>query len=183
MNDLCIIVHAISGFGRIYMTQLPYQQTQGKIMGAIFFYIFVYFVGYYGSNILNMLTVRPLVTNRYMAALMPVYGIAAMHAYMIVTRPLPAGADITVEYALLVFVTLPVVVVTMGATYFMWNNKPKQDDHSQPSSGADQSGEEAFAAKASLSDTHAQPGNSDSTNPPSTQASDTAEKPSDTKRH
>ena len=99
-------------------------------MGAIFFYIFVYFLGYYGSNILNMLTVRPLVTNRYMAALVPVYGVAFGHAYMVVTRPLPAGADITVEYALLVFITLPVVVVTMGAAYFMWNSKDK-DDHAE----------------------------------------------------
>lgn len=97
-------------------------------MGAIFFYIFVYFIGYYASNVLNMLTVRPLITNRHMAALVPVYGIAFGHAYMVVTRPLPAGADITVEYALLVFITLPVVVVTMGAAYFMWNSKGK-DDH------------------------------------------------------
>ena len=96
-------------------------------MGAIFFYIFIYFIGYYASNVLNMLTVRPLVTNRYMAALVPVYGIAFVHAYMVVTRPLPAGADITVEYALLVFITLPVVVVTMGAAYFMWNSKGKED--------------------------------------------------------
>lgn len=151
-------------------------------MGAIFFYIFVYFVGYYGSNILNMLTVRPLVTNRYMAALMPVYGIAAMHAYMIVTRPLPAGADITIEYALLVFVTLPVVVVTLGATYFMWNNKPKQDDHLEHSpAGAEQSAAEAFTAEASLPDSHAQSGNRESTNAPSSQATNNAGKPDDTK--
>lgn len=112
-------------------------------MGAIFFYIFIYFVGYYGSNILNMLTVRPLVTNRYMAALIPVYGIAFMHAYMIVSRPLPAGSDITVEYALLVFVTLPVVVVTLGAAYFMWSSKDKRDVHSSdtPASEEQQSAE------------------------------------------
>ena len=99
-------------------------------MGAIFFYIFIYFIGYYASNVLNMVTVRPLVTNRYMAALVPVYGFAIGHAYMVVTKPLPAGADITVEYALLVFITLPVVVVTMGAAYFMWNSKGK-DDHAE----------------------------------------------------
>ena len=99
-------------------------------MGAIFFYIFIYFVGYYGSNILNMLTVRPLVTNRYLAALLPVYGVALTHAYVIVSSPPPQGTDITVEYALLVFITLPVVVVTLGAAYFMWNSKGKHDDHS-----------------------------------------------------
>lgn len=99
-------------------------------MGAIFFYIFIYFVGYYGSNILNMLTVRPIITNRYMAALLPVYGVAFTHAYVIVSSPPPQGADMTVEYALLVFITLPVVVVTLGAVYFMWNSKGKQDGES-----------------------------------------------------
>ncbi len=98
-------------------------------MGAIFFYIFIYFIGYYGSNVLNMLTVRPLVTNRYIAALLPVYGVALTHAYVMVNSPPPQGAGITVEYALLVYITLPVVVVTLGAIYFMWNSKAHQEDH------------------------------------------------------
>ncbi len=97
-------------------------------MGAIFFYIFIYFIGYYASNILNMLTVRPFITNRYIAALLPVYGVALTHAYVIVSSPPPQGADMTIEYALLVFITLPVVIVTLGAVYFMWNSKGKQDD-------------------------------------------------------
>lgn len=98
-------------------------------MGAIFFYIFIYFIGYYGSNILNMLTVRPIITNRFVVALVPVYGVALMHAYMIVTKPLPPGKDVTVEYALFEFVALPVVLITVGAIYFMWNGKGNQDDH------------------------------------------------------
>lgn len=106
-------------------------------MGAIFFYIFIYFVGYYGSNILNMLTVRPFITNRYMAALLPVYGVALTHAYMVVSRPLPSGSDITVEYALLVFITLPVVIVTLGAAYFMWNSKGSHDNHADGGSSDD----------------------------------------------
>ena len=96
-------------------------------MGAIFFYIVVYFIGYYASNILNMLTVRPFITNRYMAALLPVYGVALTHAYVIVSSPPPQGTGVTVEYALLVFITLPVVVVTLGAAYFMWNSKGKEN--------------------------------------------------------
>lgn len=99
-------------------------------MGAIFFYIFIYFIGYYASNVLNMLTVRPFITNRYIAALLPVYGVALTHAYVIVSSPPPQGADMTIEYALLVFITLPVVIVTLGAVYFMWNSKGKQDDDS-----------------------------------------------------
>jgi len=98
-------------------------------MGAIFFYIFIYFIGYYASNVLNMLTVRPFITNRYIAALLPVYGVALTHAYVIVSSPPPQSADMTVEYALLMFITLPVVVVTLGAVYFMWNSKGKQDDN------------------------------------------------------
>ncbi|OQW39882.1 MAG: hypothetical protein A4S08_06635 [Proteobacteria bacterium SG_bin4] len=97
-------------------------------MGAIFFYVFIYFLGYYGSNVLNMLTVRPIVTNRFIAALIPVYGVAFMHAYMIVTKPLPPGKDVTVEFALFEFVALPVVLVTMGAIYFMWNSKANPDN-------------------------------------------------------
>ena len=117
-------------------------------MGAIFFYIFIYFIGYYASNVLNMLTVRPLVTNRYMAALVPVYGFAFGHAYMVVTKPLPSGADISMEYALLVFITLPVVVVTVGAAYFMWNNKGKEEHADNQSAANNQESAEAVAAEA-----------------------------------
>ncbi|MER0216193.1 MAG: hypothetical protein DU481_08370 [Nitrosomonas sp.] len=117
-------------------------------MGAIFFYIFIYFIGYYASNVLNMLTVRPLVTNRYMAALVPVYGFAFGHAYMVVTKPLPAGADISMEYALLVFITLPVVVVTVGAAYFMWNSKGKEEHSDNQSAANNQESTEAVAAEA-----------------------------------
>lgn len=98
-------------------------------MGAIFFYIFIFFAGYYGANVLNMLTVRPFITNRYIAALFPVYGIAIAHAYMIATRPLPPGKGVTVESALLEFIVLPIVVVTMGAVYFMWNSKGSQETY------------------------------------------------------
>lgn len=112
-------------------------------MGAIFFYICIYFIGYYGSNILNMLTVRPFITNRYMAALLPVYGVALTHAYVIVSSPPPQGTGVTVEYALLVFITLPVVVVTLGAAYFMWNSKSRHEDHAaiNPSENIESSNE------------------------------------------
>lgn len=117
-------------------------------MGAIFFYICIYFIGYYGSNILNMLTVRPFITNRYMAALLPVYGVALTHAYVIVSSPPPQGTGVTVEYALLVFITLPVVVVTLGAAYFMWNSKSRHEDHAAINpSDSDQKSAEATTAK------------------------------------
>ncbi len=126
-------------------------------MGAIFFYIFVYFIGYYGSNILNMLTVRPFITNRYMAALLPVYGVALTHAYVLVSSPPPQGSDVTVEYALLVFITMPVVVVTLGAAYFMWNSKGKDNDHTgDNSSDDDRSSTETASAETSAQKTEVQ---------------------------
>jgi len=126
-------------------------------MGAIFFYIFVYFIGYYGSNILNMLTVRPFITNRYMAALLPVYGVALTHAYVLVNSPPPQGSDVTVEYALLVFITMPVVVVTLGATYFMWNSKGKNNDPTgDNSSDDDRSSTETASAETSAQKTEVQ---------------------------
>lgn len=97
-------------------------------MGAIFFYIFIYFLGYYGSNILNMFTVRPLITNRFIAALIPVFCIALLHGYMIVTKPPPASQDITVESALFTYVAMPVVIVTLGAVYFMWNARRSEEE-------------------------------------------------------
>lgn len=100
-------------------------------MGAIFFYIFIYFVGYYGSNIFNMFTVRPLVTNRFMAALIPVFCVAMLHGYMIVTKPPPADQNITVESALFTYVGMPVVIVILGAIYFMWNSRQSEEDEAE----------------------------------------------------
>ncbi|MBX3630686.1 MAG: hypothetical protein KF908_12425 [Nitrosomonas sp.] len=100
-------------------------------MGAIFFYIFIYFVGYYGSNILNMFTVRPLVTNRFIAALIPVFCVAMLHGYMIVTKPPPASQDVTVESALFTYVLMPVIIVTLGAFYFMWNSRRAEEEEAE----------------------------------------------------
>lgn len=96
-------------------------------MSNAFFYVFIYFLGYYGSNVLNMLTVHPLITNRFVAALVPVYGFAFTHAYMIVNKAPPPG--ITVESAILFSVVTPLVLVTVGAIYFMWRSTDKQDEN------------------------------------------------------
>ena len=97
-------------------------------MGTIFFYIFIYFLGYYGSSILNMFSVRPIVTNRFMAALVPVFCVAMLHGYMIATRPLPASQDITVESALFSNIIMPVIIVILGAFYFMWNTRQDEEE-------------------------------------------------------
>jgi len=100
-------------------------------MGAIFFYIFIYFIGYYGSNIFNMFTVKPLVTNRFAAALIPVFCVAMLHGYMIVTKPPPASQDVTVESALFTYVAMPVIIVTLGAFYFSWNARRTEEEEAE----------------------------------------------------
>ncbi len=114
-------------------------------MGAIFFYIFIYFVGYYGSNILNMFTVRPLITNRFIAALVPVVGVAMLHGYMIATKPPPASQDITVESALFSYVVMPVVIVTLGAIYFMWNSRRAEEEEEEEVEEAEEDDETVSA--------------------------------------
>lgn len=101
-------------------------------MGATFFYLFIYFISYYGLNAVNMLTVRPLITNRYIAAMFPVVGVALTHVYMILNSPPPASMEITVESAIFFNVVMPVIFVVIGAAYLMWNSKDpdaSQDDN------------------------------------------------------
>jgi len=100
-------------------------------MGAIFFYVFVYFVAYYASAILNMLTIRPLITNRYIAALLPVIAVALTHAYMMFVSEPPQGQDITVLSAILTNVVLPVIVVIVGAIYFMFSQRSIEEEEAQ----------------------------------------------------
>jgi len=116
-------------------------------MGAIFFYLFIYFISYYGLNAVNMLTVRPLITNRYMAALFPVVGVALTHVYMILNSPPPASMQITVESAILSNVVIPIVFVVVGAVYLMWNSKdPNASQDDNESTGNKESEETDSAA-------------------------------------
>lgn len=100
-------------------------------MGAIFFYIFIYFLGYYATAALNSFTVRPWITNRFMAALVPVFAVGLVHAYTIVASPPPQSQDITVLSAIVNYIIFPIVMVVIGAIYFMWQHKNKAEDEAQ----------------------------------------------------
>ncbi|MDR4517569.1 MAG: hypothetical protein MRK00_09315 [Nitrosomonas sp.] len=141
-------------------------------MGAIFFYIFIYFVSYYGSAVLNMFTVRPLITNRFMAALVPVVVVAIMHAYMIVTKPPPASQDVSVESAIFTYVIMPVIIVALGAVYFMWNTRKGEEEEAEEAArraaedaedddDEELDGEEKTAEKRKSSESDAANGNND----------------------
>ncbi|WP_143058784.1 hypothetical protein [Nitrosomonas marina] len=66
-----------------------------------------------------------------MAALVPVVAVAIAHAYMIVTKPPPASLDITVESALFTYVIMPVIIVSLGAVYFMWNSRRSEEEEAK----------------------------------------------------
>ena len=121
-------------------------------MGAIFFYVFVYFIGYYGSSVFNLLTVRPLITNRFMAALIPVFAVAIAHAYMIVSKPPPSSLQVTVESAIFSYVVMPVIVVTLGAIYFMWNARQKEEEAKEDALDTEENPDNSIIAEAESND-------------------------------
>jgi type VI protein secretion system component VasK len=100
-------------------------------MGAIFFYAVVYMAGYFFIYVMNLLTIRPLIRNPYMAPLVLVFLVAIAHALMIIDNPPPPGQDITIEYALGLYIIMPVVVVVLGAFYMMWNKKHEQEQEQE----------------------------------------------------
>ena len=96
-------------------------------MGSILIYTVIFFAGYYGAYVINLMTVRPLITNRYIAGLIPVFLFAIAHGYKIVNSPAPQGQDTSIEYALSFNVVMPVVIIVLGALYAMWNKKDDKD--------------------------------------------------------
>lgn len=97
-------------------------------MGSILIYTVIFFIGYYGAYVINLMTVRPLITNRYIAGLVPVFLFALAHGYRIVSSPMPHGQNTSIEYALSFNVVMPVVIIVLGAIYAMWNKKSEDKD-------------------------------------------------------
>ncbi len=97
-------------------------------MGALAFYIIIYLLGYYATYILNLLTVRPWIHNRYISALIPVFAVGLTHAYMIVSSPPPQDQDISIGYALGFYIVMPIIIIIMGVLYVIWKDKPQHKD-------------------------------------------------------
>tara|TARA_R110002073_G_scaffold333085_1_gene520131 strand:+ start:1372 stop:1680 length:309 start_codon:yes stop_codon:yes gene_type:complete len=97
-------------------------------IGALFFYIVVYLLGYYVCHVLNLLKVRPWIRNRYIAALIPVFLVGTVHAYYIISSPPPRSQDTSMGFALGYYIVMPIVVVTLGAFYAMWQDKTQHNN-------------------------------------------------------
>lgn len=95
-------------------------------MGALIFYIAIYFLGYYAAHLLNLLSGRALIRNRRIAGLVAVFMVSMVHGYKIISTSLPDGHDEEMSYALGFYVILPVVIIVIAVLFLTWQER---DDH------------------------------------------------------
>ncbi|HNO20107.1 MAG TPA: hypothetical protein PKK02_05245 [Nitrosomonas sp.] len=91
-------------------------------MGALVFYTFVFFIGYFVVHGFNLLIGRKLL-NRKITALVIVCLIALMHGYKILTSPLPAQQDADAFQALGYYVMFPILVIVTACVFFGLQDK------------------------------------------------------------
>ena len=97
-------------------------------MGALIFYIAIYFIGYYAAHVLNQLAGRILIQNRRMAGLVLVLMVSLAHGYKIMsTSPTHDHGD-GAGYALGFYVILPVAIIAVGVLYLTWQERQDNDD-------------------------------------------------------
>lgn len=96
-------------------------------MGALIFYIAIYFIGFYGAYLLNQVVGRALIRNRHVAGLVLVLTVSMVHAYKIISSPPPHDHGDGAGYALGLYVIMPVAIITIGVLYLMWQDGNDKD--------------------------------------------------------
>ena len=96
-------------------------------MGALIFYIAIYFIGFYGAYLLNQMVGRTLIRNRHVAGLVLVVTVSMVHAYKIISSPPPHDHGDGAGYALGLYVIMPVAIITIGVLYLMWQDGNDKD--------------------------------------------------------
>jgi hypothetical protein len=92
-------------------------------VGALIFYTFIYFIGYFSAHGFNTLMNRRLFNRRW-AGLTGVCMVAILHAYRILNSTPPSGHDGNIMYdALGYYVVFPVGVITAVLLYLNWKDK------------------------------------------------------------
>ena len=94
-------------------------------MGALIFYTGIYFLGYYAAHLLNQAAGRALVGNRRIAGLVLVLTVGVAHAYKIISTPPPHDHGDGANYALGLYVILPVTLIAIAVFFF--NRQDGQD--------------------------------------------------------
>ena len=95
-------------------------------MGALIFYIAIYFIGYYAAHLLDLITGRALIRNRRIAGLIAVFMVSIMHGYKIISTSSSHGQDEGMGHALGFYVILPVVIIVIAVLFLAWQER---DDH------------------------------------------------------
>ena len=89
-------------------------------MGALIFYIAIYFIGYYAAHWLNRMAGHVLIRNRRIAGLVLVLTASLGHGYKIMSTPPPHDHDDGAGYALGLYVIMPVTIIVIAVLYLMW---------------------------------------------------------------
>ncbi|SOD40420.1 hypothetical protein [Nitrosovibrio sp. Nv4] len=96
-------------------------------MGALIFYIAIYFLGYYGAHLLNQLAGRAVIRNRRMAGLVLALTVGTVHAYKIISTSPPHDHGDGAGYALGLYVILPLTIITVAVLFLMWQDRQDED--------------------------------------------------------
>lgn len=96
-------------------------------MGALIFYIAIYFLGYYAAYVINQLAGRILIKDRRMLGLVAALTVGLIHGYKIVSSPPPHHGD-GAGYALALYVILPLTIIMAGVLFLMWQDRQDEED-------------------------------------------------------
>ncbi|MDT8363251.1 MAG: hypothetical protein RQ714_01190 [Nitrosomonas sp.] len=95
-------------------------------MGALIFYTFIFFVGYFLAHGFALLTRRDILGRRG-TGLACVLIMAVMHGYKILSTAPPAGHEDTSAQVLSYYVIFPVSVITVVLLYLRWRDQNDDD--------------------------------------------------------
>ena len=96
-------------------------------MGALIFYIAIYFIGYYAAHFLNQTVGHVLIRNRRIAGLILVLTVSMGHGYKIMSTPPPHDHDDGAGYAIGLYVIMPVTIIVIAVLYLMWREGNDDD--------------------------------------------------------
>lgn len=96
-------------------------------MGALIFYIGIYFLGYYAAYLINQLAGRIVIKNRRLLGLVAALAVGVIHGYKIISSPPPHHGD-GAGYALALYVILPLTIIMAGVLFLRWQDRQDEED-------------------------------------------------------
>ncbi|MDQ3186266.1 MAG: hypothetical protein M3Q16_07410 [Pseudomonadota bacterium] len=96
-------------------------------MGALIFYIAIYFMGYYAAHLLNQMAGHGLIRNRRIAGLVLVVMVGMVHGYKIISTSPPHDHDDGAAATLGLYVVMPVAIIVIAVLFLMWQEGNDKD--------------------------------------------------------